>query len=201
MERGFKPTTVEEFVELIPDGTKADLLDGVIYLASPDSPYSSKVNLFLGSLVLGYAARRGLGDVYGSRSAYRLTKFTAPEPDISFVRKDRLELWKGSYFQGAPDLAVEVVSPDSVDRDNLKKKAAYERAGVGEYWIIDLVQRKCKFLRLRDWKYYAARLERGRIFRSKVLPGFWLDTRWLLHGEPPDPLDCMLKILKIKTVK
>src|SRR5262245_10340403 len=133
MSRLAEPITAEEFVLLIPDGQKADLLDGVIYVASPDSPETAKVNVFLSALLSYYVSKFRLGEIYGPRSAFRLKKTYVPEPDIAFVRRDRLPLWKGSLFQGAPDVAVEIVSPDSVERDTADKRAVYEEAGVLEY--------------------------------------------------------------------
>src|SRR5262249_5649604 len=101
MHRLEEPVTAEEFALLVPDGQKADLLDGVIYVASPDSREAARVNVFLIALLSSYVSKLRLGEIYGPRSAFRLKKTYAPEPDIAFVRKDRLSLWKGSLFQGA----------------------------------------------------------------------------------------------------
>jgi len=82
--------TVEEFYCLVPDGQKADLIDGVIYLASPDTRRSDRLGGFIKFLMQGYAAVQGLGEVYGSRFAFELSQFRAPEPDAAFVRTERL---------------------------------------------------------------------------------------------------------------
>src|SRR5262245_58263095 len=124
MLRVTRPVTIDEFVTLVPDGQKADLLEGVIYVASPDAPEAADVNVFLSGILSFFVARRGLGKIYGPRSAFRLSEFYAPEPDLAFVRQDRLHLWKKSYFQGPPDLAIEIVSPDSVERDTVVKRRA-----------------------------------------------------------------------------
>jgi len=84
--------TVEEFYCLVPDGQKADLIDGVIYLASPDTRRSDRLGGFIKFLMQGYAAVQGLGEVYGSRFAFELSQFRAPEPDAAFVRTERLHL-------------------------------------------------------------------------------------------------------------
>jgi Uma2 family endonuclease len=198
MSRAIQPVTVNEFVLRVGDGQKADLLDGVIYMASPDSPEAADANGFLHTLLNYFVRRRKLGKIYGPRSAFRLFPGTdetwAPEPDIAFVREQRLKLWKGSVFQGPPDLAVEIVSTESIDRDTITKRAAYERARVGEYWIIDLLQRKCTFLRLERDAYLEIETSSGA-FRSDVVKGFWLDTRWILAEELPPPDACLEKIL------
>ena len=84
--------SVEEFFCLVPDGQKADLIDGVIYMASPDTRRSDRLGGWIKFLLQGYAAVKGLGEVYGSRFAFELTEFRAPEPDVAFVRTERLPL-------------------------------------------------------------------------------------------------------------
>ncbi len=191
-----RPVTVEEFVALLPDGQKADLLDGVIHMASPDAPEAAEVNIFLIEVLSPFVRGRKLGKIYGPRSAFRLSDTYAPEPDLAFVRTSRLHLWKRSYFQGPPDLAIEIVTADSVERDTVLKRRAFEEAGVGEYWLVDLVEKRCAFLRIADGRYREADLEAGTIFRSEALPGFWLDSRWLIGEELPDPAACLKRILE-----
>jgi Uma2 family endonuclease len=199
MARAMQPVSVEEFVLRVGDGQKADLLDGVIYMASPDSPEAAEVNGFLQTLLNYFTRRLELGKVYGPRSAFRLFPDSheswAPEPDVAFIRRERTHLWKGSVFQGPPDLAVEIVSTDSIDRDTITKREAYERAGVKEYWIIDLIQGKCTFLRLENDAYREV-VASGTVFRSEVIGGFWLDTGWLFAEELPPPDVCLEKILR-----
>src|SRR6266545_3348224 len=195
MPRVTQPVTFDEFLVLVPDGQKADLLDGVIHMASPDAPEAAEVNIFLIEVLSPFVRGRKLGKIYGPRSAFRLSDTYAPEPDLAFVRTSRLHLWKRSYFQGPPDLAIEIVTADSVERDTVLKRRAFEEAGIGEYWLVDLVQKRCAFLRLADGRYREADLEAGSIFRSGVLPGFWIDCRWLTGKELPDPGVCLKQIL------
>ena len=195
MPKLIQPITVEEFVLRIADGQKADLLDGVIFVASPDSPATADVNVFLTILLGTFVRKRKLGKIYGPRSAFRLNELYAPEPDLAFVRTERLHLWKASVFQGPPDLAVEVVTPDSAERDTITKRNVYERARVSEYWMVNLVEGRCVFLRLEGDAHKEVPLESGTILRSQTLPGFWLDTRWLLAGEVPEPDECLRMIL------
>ncbi len=198
MPRATQPITADEFVERIPDGQKADLLDGVIYMASPDSPEAADVNGFIYSLLRIFVRKRELGKVYGSRSAFRLSDTYVPEPDVAFVSRDRLHLWQGAIFHGAPDLEVEVVTPDSRDRDPKIKRKAYERAGVREYWMVHLFgARSCEFLRLDGKKYRDVTPEPGAIFRSEVVPGFWIDPAWLVADELPDDFECLSRILGV----
>ena len=178
--------TVEEFYQQIRDGEKADLIDGVIYMASPDSKKQNKIGLFLQSLMQSYASINDLGETFGSRFAFRLSSHRAPEPDVAFVSKDRLSLVHETGMNGAPDIAVEIVSKESKKRDYQEKKRVYEESGVLEYWIIDPLQERATFYGLVAKKYEPIFLQEGHIFCSRVLKGFMLDANWLWEDPLPN---------------
>jgi Uma2 family endonuclease len=189
--------TVKEFHRLVPDGQKADLIDGVIYMASPDTRRSNRLNTFVGFLLEGYMATRGIaGEVFASRFAFRLTRIRAPEPDVAFVRPERVHLIGEKEMKGGPDIAVEIVSRESRNRDYGEKKQLYQKAGVEEYWIIDPLQKRVEFHRLQNKRYELVPLEDNHLFRSQVLPGFWLDVNWLLARPLPNSVACLQEILR-----
>ena len=187
--------TVKDFYRLVPDGQKADLIDGVIYMASSDSTESDDINVFLICLIKAYVDHKNLGRVSGSRFAYKLDEHNAPEPDIAFVRRERLNLIHETGMTGAPDLAIEIVAEESEARDYEVKKRRYEAAGVQEYWIIDPLGVNVEFYRLTDGKYEAMLLEDGDIFRSEVLSGFWLNVHWLFARPMPSAYAKLREIL------
>jgi Uma2 family endonuclease len=176
--------TFEDFLVLVREDEKADLLDGVIYVASPDSPEHNSLCGWLDRLMGGFADELDLGTVFISRVAFRITGKRGPEPDLAFVTKRRLGQVRKGFVDGPPDIAVEVVSLDSVERDYGAKRDTYERGGVREYWIIDPRQRKAVFLRRFRGRFREVPLD-GTIFESKVLRGFRLDLRWLWAKRRP----------------
>jgi Uma2 family endonuclease len=188
--------TVEEFFCLVPDGQKADLIDGVIYMASPDTRRHDRLGGWIKFLLQGYTAVNRLGEVYGSRFAFALSEFRAPEPDVAFVRSERLSLVEERRMVGGPDIAVEIVSRDSRQRDYGEKKQLYAEAGVSEYWIIDPLQQRVEFHRLHAGRYELVPLEHNRLFRSAVLEGFWLDVEWLVAKSLPNEYDILQEILR-----
>lgn len=188
--------TADEFYQLIADGQKADLLDGVIYIASPDSRRSNKLTGFVFYLLEGFVAAKQLGgDVFVNRYAFRLTDIRAPEPDVAYVSAARLHLVDERWMRGGPDVAVEIVARDSRQRDYHEKWQAYLEAQVGEYWLIDPIGRRVEFLQLIDGRYEPIPLDANRIFRSTALPGFWLDIEWLLAPDLPNVYDCLQRII------
>ena len=97
-----------DFCSIVEDGLKADLINGVIYMALPDSLNADDLFGWLRAVSLIYVRRKHLGKIVGSRVAFRLGAVGGPEPDIGFIRKERMRLLKGEYVNGAPDLAMEI---------------------------------------------------------------------------------------------
>lgn len=177
--------TFDEFCFLVKDKQKADLIDGVIYMASPDNLDANHITQWLSGLLYDFVVDLELGKVWTLRVAFRLSLKNSPEPDIGFVLKDRLHLAKRGYFDGHPDAAFEIVSPDSIERDYIKKLKQYEEFGVGEYWIIDEIEETVTLYRLnKKGKYQEVRAKDG-VYHSEVIDGFRLDPEWLWQTPKP----------------
>ncbi len=186
----------DEFCLLVQEDQKADLIDGVIHMASPDNTDANKLNGWLYTILNVFARQKDLGQVFVSRVAFRLDETNGPEPDIGFVRKDRLHLVQRGRVDGPPDLAVEIVSPDSVERDYVKKRRQYERFGVEEYWIVDELQEKITLLcRQENGRYREARPKKG-VLESRVLPGFYLRPEWCWQDPLPKEYELLGEMLK-----
>lgn len=186
--------TFADFCAIVPDGQKADLLDGEIYMASPDNTDANDLNGWLYRLLSDFVQERNLGKVYVSRVAYRLDEHNGPEPDIGFVSQRRLRLVKRKHVAGAPDLAIEIVSPDSVLRDYRHKRQKHEEHGVKEYWIIDPDEQRTKFLELHRGRFRDVEPMDG-VYSSRVLPGFRLEVRWLWMKRRPTPFRLIQQML------
>jgi Uma2 family endonuclease len=188
--------TFDSFVALVGDGQKADSIDGVMYMASPDTKRSNSLTLFLATLLYDFTVARGIdGFAFISRFACKINDLRAPEPEVGYVRPERAHLVHDRHMEGGPDIAVGIVSRESKSRDYGEKRELYESAGVSEYWIVDPIQRRVEFPRLTRGRYEPVPLEDNRIFRSEVIPGFWLDIEWLLAKDVPGAYRCLHKIL------
>ena len=95
-------------------------------------------------------------------------------PDIAFIAKERLQglkrLPKG-FFEGAPDLAVEIISPSNGFKDRNQKKNLYQKFGVKEYWIIDPGNRTIEIYDFAKGENPALYLAEEGIVTSNLLPG------------------------------
>jgi Uma2 family endonuclease len=114
--------------------------------------------------------RKIKGRVFGSRIAFRLDDANGPEPDVAYVGPERVHLIRKTLVNGPPDWALEIVSPESIDRDYRKKRRQYERAGVPEYWILDPLEKRLTCCRLgKNGKYKEIRPQDGK-YVSQVVP-------------------------------
>ncbi|HZT79733.1 MAG TPA: Uma2 family endonuclease [Gemmataceae bacterium] len=189
------PYTYEDFCAMVREDQKADLINGVIYVASPENTDANELFGWLFVVISLFAEARELGQVYGSRAALRLDGKNGPEPDIAFVLKAHLHRVHRSHIDGPCDLAVEIVSPDSVGRDYESKRRLYQEAGVAEYWIVDEIEEKVTLLRLDDkGKYREVRPRKGEL-HSTVLPGFWIRPEWLWQNPRPKKTQVLAEIL------
>jgi Uma2 family endonuclease len=169
---------------------KADLLDGIIWVAPPERKDTVDLWQYLRASLQDYAKKLTMGDVYGPRVAFRLNQFNAPEPDLAFLSKDRSRLRRANFISGPPDLVMEIVTLESIQRDYVLKRRLYERFGVREYWIIDDAFEKIVLLRLTtSGKYRRVRPTNDR-FESQVIPGFSLAASilWKVTARTPPSL-------------
>ena len=110
-----------------------------------------------------------------------LNDTSAPHPDLVYLAPDKLGLLTTDGVMGAPTLVVEIISPSSIYRDCVTKKALYERFGVQEYWLVDPADNFIEIYALTDGQYKllsAASVGEGQLV-SGALPGFVLDLNAL----------------------
>jgi Uma2 family endonuclease len=113
------------------------------------------------------------------------------KPDILFVANEHLDRLTTQKLAGAADLVVEVISPESVYRDHSDKYDEYAEAGVCEYWLVDSRpgRHNASFWVLdAAGRYQPAPVDQNGIYRSTVIPGFWLKVNWLWANEKLSPL-------------
>lgn len=194
LEERAGPHNFEDFCREIREDQKADLINGVLYMASPENTEANELVGWLYTLIRVFARRKKLGKVFVSRVAFRLAEKHGPEPDIAFVQRDHLHRVQRGHVAGPADLAVEVVSPDSVERDYYLKRELYETYRIPEYWIVDEMDQSVTLLRLKRDKYREVRLRKGEL-HSEVLSGFWLRPEWLWQEPLPDEIETLETIL------
>jgi len=131
------PLTVEEFARLPGDDARHEINAGeLITLPPPKSAHSRLASsLFIG---LHAVLKGGLREVF-MEAGYVLSRepLTIRQPDVSVLSKARIEATaEDSYFEGSPELAVEIVSPSETAQDLEIKVRQYLSAGAQQVWVL-----------------------------------------------------------------
>jgi Uma2 family endonuclease len=119
------------------DGRKHELVDGRI-LVSPAGYRHGRITVRLVRRLDQHATDHQLGDVLDSSTGFRLPGGNVRSPDVAFVAAERVPGRAPlGFFDGAPDLAVEVLSPEDDPRAVLDRVGEYQKAGARLVWVID----------------------------------------------------------------
>lgn len=172
--------TSREFFRRAPEDRKAELIDGVMIVPSPPLDIHERLLIFLIRLLGEFIESYNLGELRGSRTAVELEEDQTYEPDIVFVARDRVGIVKEDGVFGAPDLIVEILSASTAPYDRGAKFRAYERAGVGELWLIDPHgPAGTEFYRRKGRILQPVMPDEAGVLHSVAVPGFKLRTAWL----------------------
>jgi Uma2 family endonuclease len=183
-----EPLTFEAFLQQY-DDTHAEWVNGEAIPKMPVSVKHQDTSMFLLSLLINWLAYHNLGKVYHPPLLVKLPlpegKEVAREPDIVVILNTNPGRFAEQYFDGAPDLIVEIVSPASRQTDRHVKFEEYETAGVPEYWLIDPDRRYAEFFQRDEEGLYRTVFSGSEgVYRSRVLEGFWLEVGWLWQRPP-----------------
>ena len=147
---GGKVHTFEDILAL-PEGEHAELIDGEMFMmASPTRGHQDAV-IWLATHIYNYIqGKKGKCRVYASGFAVfpKKDNINYVEPDVTVVcDRDKLD---ERGCNGAPEWAIEIVSPSSIKMDYERKKKLYQESGVEEYWIVDLQKEQVKVYRFSE---------------------------------------------------
>jgi Uma2 family endonuclease len=192
--------TEEEFAaEYGDEDIKAEWVDGEIIVMAPVSGEHSDLNFWLMRLLAEFVEHHDLGLIRGPEFSIRLDSVRRiRSPDLMYLAKSRFSKLHPTYFDGAPDLILEIVSPDSESRDWREKYAEYQSSNVREYWVVDPLSKRIDAYALgRSKKYSLIQPDDEGHIHSKVLKGLYVNPQWLWRSPLPK-LGGVLKELKLR---
>ena len=176
-----------------PDIKKAELIEGVVYVASPlrfqrHAEPHAKLMIWLGNYQI-YTPRIKLG----IEPTIRLDQDNEPQPDGVLLIDESLggksRITDDDYIEGAPELVAEIAA-SSAAYDLYDKKKAYKRNGIQEYIVWQSLENKLDWFQLYDSEYILLQPDTEGIIKSQVMPGLWLSVTALLAGD-------MVKVLEV----
>jgi Uma2 family endonuclease len=115
---------------------RLELIDGELFVTPLPSPLHQDISGNLYTLFRSVVFESGRGRVYFAPLDVRLAENTIVQPDLVVILSDRSVLTE-ARVEGAPSLAVEIISPSTSDYDRVTKRNLYAQYGVPEYWLVD----------------------------------------------------------------
>jgi Uma2 family endonuclease len=173
-----RPVTADELLAMPDDGYRYELVKGELFKMPPTGDEHGEVTMDLASPLHVHVKKHNLGKVYAAETGFKLESDpdTVRAPEIAFVRQERVEAtgrMKG-YRPGAPDLVVEVLSPNDRMRYVEAKVAQWFESGARLIWVVSP--------KLRTITVYHSRTdmvvltEKDTLDGGDVVPGFHIEV-------------------------
>lgn len=175
----------ERRYNLMPHVKKAELVEGVVYIASPRrfephaEPHGDLI-IWLGNYKVSTPSVR-----LGNNPTVRLDLDNEPQPDavllIDASAGGQSYLGEDGYIEGAPELVAEIAA-SSAAIDLGDKKRAYRRNGVQEYIVWQVFDQKIDWFSWQNGDYVSLLPDEDGVIRSSIFPGLWLQVAAMLDG-------------------
>ncbi len=130
-----KKYTYEDYLKTS-DDKQYELIDGELLTTPSPVPNHQRISRKLEFILEKFVTENNLGEIFDAPCDVYLDDENVIQPDILFISLDRLAIIGEKNIQGAPDLAVEIISENSAYKDMVQKKRLYARFGVKEYWVV-----------------------------------------------------------------
>ena len=184
--------------------TKAELIEGVVYVASPlrFQQHAEPHSRIHGWVWTYQVMTPGLS--LGIEPTVRLDLDNEPQPDI-VLRVDeaaggQTRVDENGYLEGAPELVIEIAaSSAAIDLGN--KKQIYRRNGVAEYLVWQVFEQKIDWYHLTEGEYQPLPMDDQGVIRSQRFPGLWLAAAAMLAGDMAQVLTVLQTGLQSPTHK
>ncbi len=168
----------------MPDGKKAELIEGIVYMASPLRAKShgkphARIMTWLGTYE---AMTPGVEVLDNATVIFDIDNEVQPDALLRKEQGGSSRITADDYVAGAPELIVEIAA-STASIDSHKKLHVYRRNGVQEYIIWRVDDGELDWFYLKDGEYLPFSANSSGIICSEVFPGLWLDKAALLSGD------------------
>jgi Uma2 family endonuclease len=162
--------------------------NGELVKVSPVRKFHHDLAAYLFYFFRLYFRLRPIGVVMQAPFLMRVDDFDLKrEPDLQIILNDNPGEISETGMIGAADICIEIVLPESTERDFVKKRDEYEQAGVKEYWLFDYLHEGGHFYRLNEQGVYILQAAGSdSMYQTPLLPGFKLHVPTLWVEPLPD---------------
>lgn len=141
----------------------AEIIQSKLYMSPAPSLLNQELISELLSQIHTHVKSKKLGKVFPAPLDVYLDKQHVFQPDIVFITTKNLASLKDNGVYGAPDFVIEIISPSTEKLDSTTKKAAYENAGVMEYWLVNPKSKIASGFQLVKGKFEALGKSKGKL--------------------------------------
>jgi Uma2 family endonuclease len=179
--------TREEFhrrYEAMPEGTRAELIEGIVFVASPVRREHGAHHANIVGWLSVYASMHPELDLQVETTVFLGDEENEIQPDALLRRREggTSVLRPDGYIQGPPEFVAEIAA-SSASYDLHDKFRVYERTGVAEYLVWQVYERQVRWFRLADGTYQEMKPNEGALLESVEFPGLRLHSAKLLEGD------------------
>lgn len=171
--QGATKLTYDDYLLIPDDGKRHELIDGEHFVSPAPNPDHQELLIRLVFELEGYRRTTGAGRLLIAPTDVVISGIDVVQPDLLYI-VERGSAEVGAHVTGAPDLVVEILSPSNRRYDEVTKRNLYERAGVGEYWLVDPDAETIKVFRRDGERFGRPQLLSARdqdVLASPLLPG------------------------------
>jgi Uma2 family endonuclease len=170
--------TYDDYLLFPDDGLRHEIIEGEHYVTPSPATRHQRILLNLSHLLQTHLDSHPGGEIFFAPFDVLLSEFNIFVPDLIFLSRERSHLLTSKNLRGAPDLAVEILSPSTRSRDMRLKRDVYARTGVLEYWVVDPDDDSVTVHRARPAPPAMfdepARYDRNAVLTTPLLPGLSL---------------------------
>ncbi|MGH2548306.1 MAG: Uma2 family endonuclease [Thermomicrobiales bacterium] len=177
-----RPLTFEDLAGFPDDGNRYELLQGELIVSpSPNGLHQTVISRLDGALAAAVKLAK-YGKMFVAPFDVRFSPTDVVEPDLFAFSVAQYDHYKGSHFEGAPEFAIEVLSPGSVQTDRVRKASLYMNSRVREYWVVEPVSKRI-LVHLSGTVEPMPRIIISGTLHSEVIPGFSVNLDELFAPE------------------
>lgn len=178
-----------------------ELVDGKVIRMSPVRDVHNLMVRFLVTLFDAYLVTTKEGELRHEGFVMKIVyegKTRSRQPDLFVVTTANLDKLHPTYMDGAADLVVEVLSPESLNRDRGEKFVEYEAAGVREYWLVDPQRGDAAFYVLEEDGLFRLHYpDQAGLYHSRALPRLKLPVSLLSEHPIPNTITAVKLVEKM----
>jgi Uma2 family endonuclease len=185
----------------MPEDVKAELIEGVVYMASPVRiTHHAKPHSRIMGWLFNYCVETKVAD-FGDNATVRLDLDNEPQPDaVLYIKSEfggNARVSKDDYLEGSPELVVEI-SSSTVSYDSNEKKKVYRRNGVQEYIIWRVDDGEIDWFAWEGGEYAVLEPDKNGVVESRFFGGLRLNVPAILNDDLARVLSDLQKGLKSK---